>query len=138
MPLFVLGGALGALIAAAIAALFFAPWPIRVRYLVNAPTTDPWTGLGLAPRLDMHEVHISALESHEGVVEISVDEIATHCTTRITLTRAGCPPAALAKLDGWMTMRTPLLVIKEHGHVHLYGPDGAVTKLAPVGEKVVR
>jgi hypothetical protein len=138
MQHFVLGCAIGGLIAAAILAPLLAPWPIRLRYLVNAPMTDPWTGLGLAPRLDMHAVVLSAIECHEGDVEISIDETGTRRTSRITLTRAGCPPVALAKLDGWLAMRTPLLMVKEHGHIYVQGPDGAVTNLTPVGERVVQ
>lgn len=136
MQHFVLGCAIGALIAAAVAAPLFAPWSFRVRYLVAAPTTDPWHGLGLTPRLEMRAVRLSAFECHDGDVELVADEVDTDRTTRITLVRQGCTPALVAKLDAWMALRTPLLMITDHGHVHVYGPDGAVTNLSLAGEKV--
>jgi hypothetical protein len=136
MQHFWLGCALGALLAVTIAAPLLAPWRIRVRYLATAPMTDPWTGLGLAPRLDMRVVRLSALECREGDVEITVEELDTDRTSHFTLARAGCAPAAVAKLDGWMALRTPLLMITDHGHVCVSGPDGAVTNLSLTREKV--
>lgn len=126
---FWLGCALGALIVITVAAPLVAPWRIRVRYLSTAPMTDPWTGLGLTPRPDMRVVRLSTLECHDATVEISIEEIDTHRAARVNLVRAACAPAAVAKLDGWMTLGTPLLMLAEHGHVHIYGPDGAVTNL---------
>jgi hypothetical protein len=103
---------------------------------LTAPTTDPWLGLGLTPQLEMRAVQLAAFESHDGDVELVAEEVDTDRATRITLVRAGCTPAAVAKLDGWMALRTPLLMMTEHGFVHMYGPDGAVTNLSLAGEKV--
>lgn len=136
MQHFLLGCALGALIAVAIVAPLVAPWPIRMRYLATAPMTDPWSGLALAPGLEMRAVRLSTLECREGDVEISVEEIDTDRTCRVTLERAACAPAAVAKLDGWLALGAPLLMMTDHGQVHVYGPDGAVTNLSQLGEKV--
>jgi hypothetical protein len=133
---FWLGCALGALIVVTVAAPLIAPWRIRVRYLATAPTTDPWTGLGLAPRPDMRVVRLSTLECHDATVEISIEEIDTHRAAHFELVRAACAPLAVAKLDAWMALGTPLLMMTEHAHVHIYGPDGAVTNLSLSREKV--
>lgn len=130
MQLFLLGCALGALIIFAIAVPLLAPWTIRVRFLATASMTDPWTGLGLTPRPDMRVVRLSTVASHDGAVEISIEDTDTQRATRATLVRAACAPGAVAKLDGWMALRTPLLMMVDQGHVHLYGPDGVVTNLS--------
>ena len=137
MGTFLIGCALGAFVAACIGAPFLLPWPLRVRYLVTAPMTDPWTGLGPGPRLDMRAVRLCAVESDHGEVELTFDEIDTGHRPRITLASQECAPAALAKFDGWMVLRTTLLMIVDHGYAHVYGPDGAVTTLSLVaGEKI--
>jgi len=136
MSTFVVGCVLGALVALCIGAPLFLPWPLRVRYLVVAPMTDPWTGLGLAPRLDMRAVKLSAIDSDHGDVELTVDEIDAGHRSCITLASSACDPSALAKLDAWMAMHTTLLMIVEHGHAHVYGPDGAVTNRSLASEKI--
>ena len=136
MQYFLWGCALGGFVVVAIAVPLVAPWRIRVRYLATAPTMDPWTGLGLTPRPDMRVVRLAALESRDGTVEISIEEVDTHRAVRVTLVRTACAPAVLAKLDGWMALRTPLLMMADDGHFHMYGPDGVVTNLSLVREKV--
>jgi hypothetical protein len=136
MPTFVIGCALGALVAASIGSPFLLPWSLRVRYLAVAPMTDPWTGLGLAPRLDLRPVRLSAVESEHGDVELVFEEIGTGHQSRIALARSACAPSALAKLDGWMALRTTLLMVMDHGHAHVYGPDGAVTNLTLASERI--
>jgi hypothetical protein len=136
MPNLWIGVILGAIVAAAIAAPLFAPWRFRVRLLANAPMTDPFTGLGLAPRPDMRVVRLLALESHNGDVEIAVEEIDTHRASHISLVRAGCVPAVVAKLDAWMVLGTALLMMTDDGHIHMFGPDGAVNNLSRTGAKV--
>ena len=74
-------------------------------------------------------------DCHDGDVDLIADEVDTDRTTRITLEHRGCTPAAVAKLDGWMALGTPLLMMTDQGKVHLYGPDGAVTNLDPSGRE---
>jgi len=136
MSTFALGCALGALIAACIGAPFLLPWPMRVRYLVAAPMTDPWTGLGLAPRLDTRAVKLRAIERHNGDLEFALDDLDSGQNSRITITRSAYVPSVLAKLDRWSALGTTLLMIMEHDHTHLYGPDGAVTYLSLAREKI--
>lgn len=136
MSTFVIGCALGALIAACISAPFLLPWPMRVHYLVAAPMTDPWTGLGLAPRLDMRAVKLRAVESHHGDLELALDDLDTGQSSRVTIANSACVPSVVSKLDGWMALRTTLLMIMDHGDAHLYGPDGAVTNLNLAREKI--
>jgi hypothetical protein len=127
---FVLGCAIGALIVACLGAPFVLPWPVRVRYLVTTPMSDPWTGLGPVPRLNMRAVRLCAVESRRGDVGLAFDEIDAGENARITVEHSTCGPSALATLDGWMALRTTLLMITDHGHAHVYGPDGAVTNLS--------
>ena len=136
MHLFLLGCAIGASIAAVVAVPLVAPWPVRLRYLLTAPATDPFHWLAPTPRLEMRAVRLTEFDCHDGDVDLIADEVDADRATRITLEHRGCTPAAVAKLDGWMTLETPLLMMTEHGKVHLYGPDGAVTNLDRVGEKV--
>ena len=136
MHLFLLGCAIGALIAAVVAVPLVAPWPVRLRYLLTTPATDPFHWLAPVPRLEMRAVRLTEFDCHDGDVDLIADEVDTDRTTRITLEHRGCTPAAVAKLDGWMTLGTPLLMMTDQGKVHLYGPDGAVTNLDRVGEKV--
>jgi len=136
MLTFVIACVFGALVAACIAAPFVLPWPTRVRYLAAASMTDPWTGLGFAPRLDMRPVRLCAVESDYGDVELALDEIDTGHRSRVIYARAASVPSVLARLDGWMALRATLLMIVDHGHAHLYGPDGAVTNLSLAGEKI--
>ena len=95
---FLIGYALGAVAAACITVPLFAPWPIRVRYLVTSSMTDPLTGFGPVPRLEMREVRLYTVESDQGHVDVAADDD----TTRITLTRAACMPSLLpSSTDGW-------------------------------------
>jgi hypothetical protein len=136
MPDLWFGLIVGALAAAAIAAPLFGPWRFRVRLLATAPMTDPFTGLGLTPRPDMRVVRLLALESRDGDVEITVEETDTHRSSHISLVRAGCAPGAVAKLDAWLALGTPLLLMTDLGHIHVFGPDGAINDLSRIGAKV--
>jgi len=121
------------LVAASISAPFLLPWSLRVRYLVNAPWTDPFLGLGPAPRLEMRAVTLSALEIHHGDIEVAFDEIGGRRMSVIRFDRSGCAPWVVATLDGWMALRTPLLMMTDRGQVHIYGPRDAVTELTIAG-----
>ncbi|MGO9873092.1 MAG: hypothetical protein ACLPVY_04760 [Acidimicrobiia bacterium] len=134
MPQFLFGCSVGALIAACASAPFLVPWPLRVRYLVTAPMTDPWFGLGPVPLLDMRAVLLCSVEREGRDVELVFAEIDTGHNVGITL-RSAYLPGAVAQLDGWMARRTPLLLIND-GHAHVYGPDGAVTDLTFAREKI--
>jgi hypothetical protein len=91
--------------------------------------TDPLTGLGAPPGLEIRGMRMVAVNADRGRVEVVVDEIGPgEVPRRATLTREDCPAAAVAQLDGWESLHTPLLVIAdEDAQVHMYGPDGAVT-----------
>jgi hypothetical protein len=130
MSQFVIGGAIGAFIVGTIGGPFLLPWSLRVRFLVNAPMIDPFLGLGPEPCLDMHAVRLTAVEIHHGDVEVAFDEMGAGRTSVMTCAGAGCPPAAVAQLDGWMALRTTLLVTMDHGHVDVYGPGGGVAGLS--------
>jgi hypothetical protein len=122
------------LVAASISAPFLLPWSLRVRYLVDAPWTDPFLGLGPAPRLEMRAVTLSALDIRHGDVEVGFDEIGGRRTSVIRFDRSGCAPGVIARFDGWMALRTPLLVMMwDRGQVHIYGPDDEVTELTIAG-----
>jgi hypothetical protein len=124
-----IGCAVCGLVAASIGAPFLLPWSLRVRYLVNAPWTDPFLGLGPAPRLEMRAVTLSGLEIHHCDIEVAFDEIGGRRTSAIRFDRSGCAPRVVAKFDGWMALRTPLLMILDSGQVHIYGPGDVVTEL---------
>ena len=136
MTHFLIGCALGALVAACVGAPFLLPWSLRVRYLVTAPMTDPLFGLGLSPSLDMRAVTLAASGNNQGDIDCAVEEIDGDRASSVKLVHAGCVPGAVAKLDAWTAQRTPLLMIMDHGHAHMYGPDGAVTDLSFTGEKI--
>jgi hypothetical protein len=84
----------------------------------------------------MRAVRLCAVESDHGDVELAFDEIDTGRRSRVTLVVPECASSALAKFDGWMVLRTTLLMIVDHGHANVYGPDGAVTTLSLVGERI--
>jgi hypothetical protein len=84
----------------------------------------------------MRVVRLLALDSHDGDVEITLEEIDTPRASHTSLVRAGCVPAVVAKLDAWMALDTPLLMMTDRGHLHVYGPDGAVNNLSRAGERV--
>jgi len=137
MNLFLIGCGLGALVVVCVGVPFLAPWSIRVRYLVNAQVADPVFGLAPLPRLVLREVKISAVRPVLGHVELEVEERGTRWGRHTLLTRDACGPGLVARLDGWSTLHTPLLlIVDEDGQTHLYGPDGSVTNLAPEGEKI--
>jgi hypothetical protein len=130
MTHFVVGLVVGACVAAGIAAPVILPWRFRVRYLANAPMGDPFLGLGRPPGYVTREVRAAEVEAHGRHVDLVLDEdFPGHGVRRTVLTSEACPPASVAALDGWMTLRTPLLlIIDEHGAVNLYGPNSAVTE----------
>ena len=131
MANFLIGCALGALVAAFISAPFLAPWPVRVRYLAAAPTADPWMGLAPAPGMQMRAVTVAAVDCERGDVELTLEEIDTGRGPRRRMLMCGsCSASVVAGLDGWAVQRTPLLVvIDERRGVSLYGPDREVTDL---------
>jgi len=131
MSNFLIGGALGALVAAFISAPFVAPWRFRVRYLASAPMADPWLGLAPAPGMQTRAVTLTSVRAARGVVELAVNELGTgRISRRTTLTCESCPPCVIAELDGWATLGTPLLLVTEEDHgVHLYGPHRDVADL---------
>jgi hypothetical protein len=138
MSHFLIGCAIGGAIVACIGGPLIAPWSVRVRYLAAAPAFDPWLGadLGLTPRLDMRAVKLVNVEADHGGVELAVEDIDGDHGSRRTLARTSCPPHAVAELDGWMALRTPLLMIVDRELVHVYGPESAVTNLSFVKERV--
>lgn len=127
---FLLGCAVGAAVAACIAAPLLLPWPVRVRYLVNAQTVDPLLGLGPIPRLNLRAVTVASVVVDNGRVDLTLEEVDVVRAT--VLSREGCLPSDVARLDGWSAVDTPLLMIVDEeadaaGRVHVYGPDGSVT-----------
>jgi hypothetical protein len=138
MSHFLIGFAIGGAIAACIAVPLVAPWSFRVRYLATAQAFDPWHGLdlGLTPRLDMRAVKLVSVEAKHGGVELAVEDLDGDRASRRTLARTSCPPHAVAELDGWMALRTPLLLMVDGELVHVYGPESAVTNLSFVKERV--
>ena len=138
MSHFLIGFAIGSAIAACIGLPLIAPWSMRVRYLAAAPVFDPWHGLdlGLTPRLDMRAVKLVSVEANNGGVELAVEDLNGDHASRRTLARTSCPPRAVAELDGWMTLGTPLLMIVDKELVDMYGPESGVTNLSFVKERV--
>ena len=138
MSHFLIGFAIGGAIVACIGVPLIAPWSIRVRYLAAAPAFDPWFGLdlGMTPRLDIRPVKLVSVESNHGGVDLAVEDLDGDPRSRRTLARTSCPTHAVAELDGWMALRTPLLMIVDRELVHVYGPDRAVTNLSFVKERV--
>jgi hypothetical protein len=102
---------------------------------MNAQMSDPLLGLGAPPGVAMRGMQLVAVSADGGHVVVVVDEIdAGEVPRRATLTRDGCPSSAVARLDGWEALHTPLLVIADEGdRVHVYGPDGGVTGFTLVG-----
>ena len=137
MSHFLLGCALGAAIAASVGVPLFAPWPFRVRYLATAQTIDPLLGFGPTPRLATRAVTVVSVEAVDGHVQLELADLGSgRDTRRTTLSRRACTPAVVAELDGWATLREPLLmIIDEDRSVHLYGPKGAVTDLLAVAKE---
>jgi hypothetical protein len=131
----VIGCSAGALVAASISAPFLLPWSLRVWYLVDAPWTDPFLGLQPAPRLEMRAVKLSGVEIHHSDVEIALGEMGTVRTSVVRFAGAAAVPSVVAKIDGWIARRTPLLMMTDAGQVHIYGPDDAVTELTIAGER---
>ena len=111
---------------------FLAPWPMRVR-LPRCGSDDRPVDRARARAPPRHASgEVGAVESDQGDVELTVDEIDTgRRARRITLASQECAPSTLAKFDGWMALRTTLLMIVDHGYAHVYGPDGAVTDPGP-------
>jgi len=134
---FLIGGALGFLFVACVAAPFVAPWRMRIRYLVNAQVADPVFGVAPPSDVTMREVHMTWLAAERGHVDLTIDEAGGGPVHRpCAFTRDACPPGVIAMLDGWSATQVPLLlVVDENGHTHLYGPDGAITHLARAEER---
>ncbi len=116
----------------------FAPWRMRIWYLVNAPVGDPVLGLGGAPGVTLREVTLSSVETCAGRVEFAVDGVgAGRGMYRRTFRRDDCTPGEVARLDGWSATRVPLLlVVDEAGDTHLFGPDGSLTNVVPVPAQI--
>jgi hypothetical protein len=135
---FLIGAVVGVFFVGCVAAPFVAPWRVRVRYLVNAQVADPVLGLTAIPPVLLREVTVVSVEAEPERVEIVVDESgASPRFRRQRLMRDACPPAVVAKLDGWSATHTPLLlVVDEDRRTHLYGPDGFVTDLDRVKESI--
>ena len=59
-------------------------------------------------------------------VDLTLEEV--DAVRAMVLSRDGCVPSVVARIDGWSALHTPLLLIVDQaGGVHLYGPDGAAT-----------
>lgn len=138
MPAFFLGCAIGVVLVVCIGAPLAGPWRMRLRYLVNAQVPDPVLGIAPAPGVAFEEVTATIVAAERGRVELVVDPAgARGASRRCALTRSGCSPSDIAMIDGWCATRTPLLmIVDEGGDAHLYGPDGALTQLARVREKI--
>jgi hypothetical protein len=128
---FFLGCALGLLFVGCIAAPFVAPWRIRLRYLINAQVADPAFGVSPPRDIALREVKVTTVDACRGRVDLVFEEFGgARDSGRRALSRDGCAPAVVAKLDGWSATGVPLLmVVDEFGDTHLFGPDGAVTHL---------
>jgi hypothetical protein len=126
---FLIGCSIGVLAAACIGAPFLLPWSLRVRYLAAAPMTDPVLGLAPGLRVEMRAVRLSAVECHRGELELVVHDLADPSTGRVTLAASTYTPGALAKLDAWLALRTPLLMLIDPEGVAVHGPDGALNNL---------
>jgi len=83
----------------------------------------------------MRAVRLCSVERKDCDVELVFAEIDTGHNVGITL-RSVYVPGAVAQLDGWMALRTPLLLIMDDGHAYVYGPDGAVTDLTFARERI--
>ena len=130
---FLIGCLIGAAAAACIAMPCLLPWHLRVRYLVSVPAVDPRLGVGPLPQHEMREVRVATIGISAGRLELEVEEAGPgEHGRRMLLRRDECAPAVVAQLDGWSTLRMPLLLIVDDlRRAHVYGPDGAVTGLTP-------
>jgi hypothetical protein len=97
--------------------------------------TDPWFGLGPVPLLDMRAVQPCSVERKDCDVELVFAAIDTNHNACITF-RSAYVPGVVAQLDGWMALRTPLLLITDEGHAHVHGPDRAVTDFTSAQERI--
>ena len=74
-------------------------------------------------------VRLSEVECHAGALQIFVRGLADERAADVTLTASACVPGTLAKLDGWLALRTPLLMVIDQGDADVYGPDGELKAL---------
>jgi len=132
MTNFLFGCVIGIAAAVCIAAPFFLPWHLRMRYLVSVPAIDPRLGVGPMPRHEMREVRLARVQTAGTHVDLLVEEPGAGSASRCShLVCDVGTPAVTAQLDGWAAVDTPLLLIVDDDHrAHVYGPDGAVTNLA--------
>jgi hypothetical protein len=139
MTNFLIGCVLGVFLVVCVGIPFLAPWPMRVRYLVDAQYADPVLGFAPVPRLAIGVVTLTAVRADGGHVDLVVDETGAGVSGHggRVLSRDACAAAVVARLDGWSALHTALLLIIDEKHrVHLYGPDGSITDLEFVGEKI--
>jgi hypothetical protein len=127
LPL-LLGVLCGAVVTLVLAGPLFASWPTRVRWLVHAQVPDPMLGLPAPAHTLLSEARVVDLETRDHSVEVSVVELPAG-RPRV-LVAEGAAPGLVARLEGWLAVREPLLLIIDGtDRADLAGPDTTFTGL---------
>lgn len=132
MLLFAVGCLAGGALAVSLAAPFWMPWPMSVRWLVASQAPDAFGGvMGTCPWVAFEEIVV--VDVAVAYRRLEVHTVAVVGSARMPGIRlhGDVPPiGTLAALEGWCAAATPLLLWWETGdRAHLYGPDGTVTSL---------
>jgi hypothetical protein len=123
-----LGVMVGTIIALAICAPLFASWPTRLRWVVVAQAMDPFGGLPASFGIVLGEAVIVEVSVHDDRVEVTVAEGRAGSPVRQRhLDVHSTAPGLVAQLEGWCTVRLPLLLtFGESGEAQLAGPGATL------------
>ena len=137
MERFLLGCVVGAVVAGAVLAPWFAPWPIRLRLLLAGQAPDPFLGLSPLLPLDLSEVEVVDVAAPCGSAVVTVATRVQGSGRRRSLVVASDAPGLIAQLEGWCAVRVPLLlIIDADGGAQLCGPKSRLNGFRDVSARL--
>jgi hypothetical protein len=124
-----LGVMVGVIGALTFSAPLLASWPTRLRWVLVAQTMDPFGGMPAWSGVVMCEVAIVEVSVQADRVEVTVAEGRGGSSMRQRrLVVHSTAPGLVAQLEGWWTVRLPLLLTSGgSGEAHLAGPGATLT-----------
>ena len=106
------------------------PWRSRVRWLVALQVPDPMLGFAAPPPWNVQAMQLVDVCGDDAHTLLIADETACdRVAGRYLLVAGACPPGLRAKLEGWVAVRTPVLLLRDNAGLHLVGPDGGLPVL---------
>ena len=124
MSAILFGLLVAAIVALAVGGPLLASWPTRLRYLLVAQTMDPFGGMPVWSGVVMCEVAIVEVSVRGDTVGVTVTEGRSGSSTRQRdLVVRSTAPGLVAQLEGWRTVRMPLILASsDSGDLQLLGP----------------